>query len=152
MNQQRQRTAHIREHVTTTTYAPVFNMMMTPHYELQPAAVLPEQFYSAASEGRHESGAVALVRAILDDAIACYQKHGSARGRRHQRLAKEAEAWLFSDDAHWPFAFVNVCGALGIEPGYVRRGLQRWRRVSLSQSRPKRRLTTTVRRALPIAA
>jgi len=152
MNEQRQRTARTRERVTTSTYAPVLALMTTPHYELAPAAVLPEQFYDAASEGRHESGAVALIRAMLDDAIACYQKHGSSASKRNRRLATEAEAWLFSDDAHWPFAFVNVCGALGIEPGYVRRGLKRWRHRSLGQGQPKRYLNNSVRHALPIAA
>lgn len=152
MKTQRQRPAHMREQVPTSTYAPVLNLMATPHYELAPAAVLPEQFYDTASAGRHESGAVALIRAMLDDAIACYQKYGTAKGRHNQRLATEAEAWLLSDDDHWPFAFVNVCGALGIEPGYVRRGLKQWRRGSLAQARPKRRLTNTVCHALPIAA
>jgi len=70
MNEQRQRTAPTRERVTTSTYAPVLTLMTTPQYELAPAAVLPKQFYDSASEGRHESGEVALIRAMLDDAIA----------------------------------------------------------------------------------
>jgi hypothetical protein len=89
---------------------------------------------------------------MLDDTIACYQKHGSTANKRNRQLAKEAEAWLFSDGTHWPLSFVNVCSALGIEPGYVRRDLKRWRHPSRSQDRPKRRLTTTVRHDLPIAA
>jgi hypothetical protein len=92
---------------------------------------------------------VALIRAMLDDAIACYQKYERAKGRRNQRIATDAAAWLFSDDAHWPFAFVNVCAVLGIEPGYVRRGLKRWRHVSLAQTRPTRRRTNTARYDLP---
>lgn len=152
MNTQRQRPASKQEHGLMNASAPVFSMLPIPPYELQPAAVLPEQFYDAAHAGRHESGAVALIRAMLDDAIACYQKLGSAKGRRNQRIAKEAEAWLFSDDDHWPFAFVNVCAVLAMEPDYVRRGLKRWRRASFSQARPKRRLTGIVRHDLPIAA
>ena len=138
--------------VRISTEVTVLNMMTTPLFELSPAAGRPDQFDDAASEGRHESGAVALIRAMPDVAIACYQKHGSTANKRHRQLTKEAEAWLFSDDAHWPFSFVNVCSALGIEPGYVRRDLKRWRRTSRSQDRPKRRLTTTVRHDLPIAA
>ena len=152
MNEQQQRTTRTQAHVPARAYTPVLNMITAPPYELSPAAVLPEQFYDAARAGRHESGAVALIRAMLDDALACYQNLGSAKGRRNQRIANEAEAWLFSDEDHWPFAFVNVCAALGIEPGYVRRGLKRWRRASLTQSRPQRRLTKTVRHDLPIAA
>jgi hypothetical protein len=66
------------------------------------------------------------MRAVLDDAIDCFQKQFVAGGVRAQRLAKEAEAWLFSDDDHWPFSFVNICAALGLDPAYIRRELTRW--------------------------
>ena len=67
------------------------------------------------------------MRAVLADALGCFQKGFVRQGRRVQRLAREAEEWLFSDDARWPFSFVSICAALGLEPTYLRRGLQRWR-------------------------
>jgi hypothetical protein len=40
-------------------------------------------------------------------------------------LAREAEEWFLSNEAHWPFSFLNICSVLNLEPQYIRRGLQR---------------------------
>jgi hypothetical protein len=90
------------------------------------AAVLPVQFFSPADRSYTDRGEVALMRAVLEDALQCVAKQFSHSGRRPQRLAREAEAWFFADDDHWPFAFVNICAVLGLDPAYVRRGLTRW--------------------------
>jgi hypothetical protein len=42
-----------------------------------------------------------------------------------RRLVTDVHAWLASDDTGWPFAFVAICHALGLDPGYLRGGLQR---------------------------
>ena len=34
--------------------------------------------------------------------------------------------WIFSDDSDWPFSFVRLCHAFGVEPEYVRTVVQRW--------------------------
>ena len=47
-----------------------------------------------------------MLRAVLTDAIECYQQQFLGKEYRSERLAKEAEAWLFSNDESWPFAFV----------------------------------------------
>jgi len=95
--------------------------------ELIPEAVLPEQFYGPRRGVAHLQSQVALRCAVLDDAIKCYRKQFVPHTRRERRLATEAEAWLFSDDDRWPFSFVNICRALGLEPEYLRRGLKQWR-------------------------
>jgi len=90
-------------------------------------SVPPEQFYGlrpSLADGRPEA---ALMRAVLEDALLCFHKGLVRQGRRVQRLAREAEAWLCSDDARWPFSFVSICAVLGLEPACLRRGLQRWR-------------------------
>lgn len=94
---------------------------------LPPAAVLPEQFYGVPVNVHAARGEVALMRAVLEDAIECFQKQDLKNGRRAQRLAREAEEWLFKDDQLWPFSFLNVCNVLGIDPAYIRRGLKQWR-------------------------
>ena len=97
------------------------------HELLSYISVPPEQFYGprpSLASGRPEAE---LMRAVLADALGCFQKGFVRQGRRVQRLAREAEEWLFSDDARWPFSFVSICAALGLEPTYLRRGLQRWR-------------------------
>lgn len=74
----------------------------------------------------------ALLRAILQDAILCWQKRFTAAGQSGKRsartaqLAADAHAWLFGDEEDWPLSFVNVCAALGLNPAHVRMGLKRW--------------------------
>ena len=89
------------------------------------AAVLPEQFYNSPQYAAHAQGEAALMRAVLEDAINCFYRQFVTNTRRTLRLAKEAEEWLFSDDASWPFSFANICAVLGLEPGYIRRSLRR---------------------------
>ncbi len=90
------------------------------------AVVLPEQFHTARDQ-TPEGGEIALMRAVLEEAIACFQKQCLKSGRRAQRLANEAEEWIFSDEESWPFSFVNICAVLRLEPDYIRLKLKRWR-------------------------
>jgi hypothetical protein len=89
-------------------------------------AVLPEQFYGSHRGSAATHGEVALMRAVLDDALRCYQGKVAPTTRHVHQLAKEAETWLLNDDERWPFSFVNVCRILGLEPDYIRRGLKQW--------------------------
>jgi hypothetical protein len=128
-------------------------LLAAPHADLEETAeveslewlsdaILPEQFYGPRRGAAHTRGQVALMRAVLDDALHCYQKQFGPHTRRERRLAREAAEWLFSEDDRWPFSFVNVCRALGLEPEYLRRGLKQWRQ------RPPTVLRTKPRRAI----
>jgi len=88
--------------------------------------MIPEQISETSSGIATERPEASLMRAVLDDAIMCFQHQFVASGAQSQRLAREAERWFFSDDTDWPFAFVNICSVLGLDPGYVRRGLRSW--------------------------
>ena len=114
-------------------------------------AVLPAQFFGRPQDAAQKRGLWALMLAMLTDALECYQQQ-FLPGSRDLCLAKEAEAWLFSNDEKWPFAFVNVCTILGIEPEYIRRGLRRVRRASPATARQKLRYTPAVRRVSRITA
>ncbi|HXG21660.1 MAG TPA: hypothetical protein VNN62_21610 [Methylomirabilota bacterium] len=106
------------------------------------AAVLPEQFPGAGSTVRPRSGVVDLLCAVLEDALHCVRIPEERCTARTQRLAQEAETWLFSDDESWPFAFVNICEALGLDPAAVRRTLRRTdRRPAEAGQRTKRRVS-----------
>jgi len=96
------------------------------HEQLAGASVLPEQFFSPQTSLCTRRPVAALLRAVLEDALACFQRQFVTKGRRVQRMAQEAEAWFLSDDADWPFSFVSVCVVLGLEPESVRQGLKRW--------------------------
>ena len=119
---------------------------------LPPAAVLPEQFHRPQKSADVRGGEAALMQAVLDDALACFQKQFTAKGRRAQRLGTEAEEWFFSDDTHWPFSFVNICAVLGLDPEHVRHGLIRWPQHHPRTAPRKRRRTAPTQRSLKIAA
>ena len=106
------------------------------------AAVLPAQFHNAPVNATASSGEVALMRAVLEDAIECFQKQAFKSDRRTQRLAREAEEWLCKDDQQWPFSFLNICNVLGIDPDYIRRGLKQFRQQHLSPETQRQRETT----------
>jgi hypothetical protein len=94
---------------------------------LEPETVLPSQFFDRFQIDASLQPEKRLMLAVLEDAVGTFQKYAIAPGRRARRLFAEAEEWFNSDDASWPFAFVNVSQALGLEPLYLRAGLRRWR-------------------------
>lgn len=119
---------------------------------LSPAAVLPEQLYGLSTPLVYSPAVQALMRAVLDDALECWRKQFQSKSRRVQRLAREAEEWMLSEEANWPFSFVNICFALGLEPGYVRRRLRYWRQSPPVISRRARGHAVAKQRPLQLAA
>ena len=69
-----------------------------------------------------------LVAAILRDAIDCYVRDCFTKDRHKKRSFREAEEWFFRGDDFGVFSLENVCGILGIDPGYVRRSLLQYER------------------------
>lgn len=94
---------------------------------LPPAAVLPEQFHGRPEAGAVSQGIRALMHAVLDDALYTWKKQFLVKGRKAQRLAREAEEWFFNENDSWPFSFVCICETLDLDPDYIRRGIRRWR-------------------------
>jgi len=87
------------------------------------------------------NGEQRLLMAVLEDAIHCYQKHLLARNRNDRQLFEDAERWIMGRDAIHvshrtedspTFSFENVCEALGLDAGYLRSGLRRWRAAHLA--------------------
>ena len=68
-----------------------------------------------------------LLWAILRDGIEAYMKYATATDRRGQRLFREAREWILQDDPTWLCSFVSICHIVGLEPEYIRDGLERWR-------------------------
>jgi len=70
--------------------------------------------------------------AVLEDAVTCFQGYFAARDKTKTRLFREAEDWILQQKkSNWLFSFDNVCETLGLNPGYIRGGLQRWRTIGL---------------------
>lgn len=105
----------------------------------EPDTLVPSQFFG-------EGGAPAyqperrLMLAVMEEAIATFQRSVIAGGRRSQKLADEVEQWMDARDFSWPFSFENICQALELESDSVREGLRRWkhRELSLASSQRKR--------------
>jgi hypothetical protein len=107
------------------------------HEPLSDASVLPAQFFSPQTSLYTGRPVATLLRAVLEDALTCFQKQFVTEGRGVQRMAREAEEWFLSDDAHWPFSFVSVCAVLGLEPESVRQQLKRWSHSHLNTPQRK---------------
>jgi hypothetical protein len=91
---------------------------------LTPEWVTPQQ-HADMRRPQAETPEKRLYRAILDDALMCYQHPPNCRGHA-KRLREEAEAWLFGTEAGppWKLTFEAVCEVLGLEPKLVRARLK----------------------------
>ncbi len=69
--------------------------------------------------------------AVMEEAIATFQRSVIAGGRRSQKLADDVEQWMDARDFTWPFSFENICQALELESDSVREGLRRWKQNEL---------------------
>jgi hypothetical protein len=85
--------------------------------------VPPEEFFDSRVKLAAVCPETALMYAVLEDALLCFQKQFETEQPFAQR-AREAEDWFFSDDSRWLFSFVSVCDALGLEPKYIRTKLK----------------------------
>jgi hypothetical protein len=64
-----------------------------------------------------------LMAAVLEEALADYQRCLKARDKKGMERFADAQAWILESDSEWIFSFANCCEALGIEPDYLRQGL-----------------------------
>lgn len=95
--------------------------------ELEPEVLLPAQFFAGVRHDAALRPEKRLLLAVLEDAVGDFQRDVVATGREAKRRFDEAEAWIASEESTWPCAFVPICNALGLDAGWVRRGLWRWR-------------------------
>ena len=116
------------------------------HAQLSDASVLPEQFFTPQTSFFTGRPVAALLRAVLEDALSCFQKRFMTEERRVQREAQEAEQWFLSEDSHWPFSFVSICVVLGLEPEAIRQQLKRWSHFHPPMSKKKMRRSAPANR------
>ena len=94
---------------------------------LENEALLPVQYADLLRGGEHRPPEHRLLFAVLEDGVRCWQLHATRTTARDQRLFREVDEWVASDDDTSPFTFVVICQLFGIDPGYLRAGLRRWR-------------------------
>lgn len=104
----------------------------------QPDTLLPEQYLDTFRRKLHLEPEKKLMLAVLEDAIACFQKYVFVREGKGKILFQEAEDWIWDRNNDWLFSFANVCETLGFNPAYLRQGLVQWRAQKLeSRARAK---------------
>ena len=97
--------------------------------------LLPDQYLAAASTRvalPQRRLMMAVLQTVIDDV------HGSAHrraagheGPADRREVERARAYIESTDRSWPFSFENVCEAIGVDSGSLRRALERLLPASL---------------------
>jgi hypothetical protein len=113
----------------------------------QPDTLLPEQYLDTFRRKLHLEPEKKLMLAVLEDAIACFQKYVLARDGKGKLLFQETEEWVLDGNGDWLFSFANVCDTLGFDPEYLRRGLLDWKarrlegvfKAKVYQMAPRRR-------------
>ena len=84
-----------------------------------------------------------LLLAVLEDGVRTFQDNIFAETGKKRVLLDEAREWLFTDGFEHVFSFNSVCSSLGIDPGYVRRGLKRWEEHTRAATRKKQGASQT---------
>jgi hypothetical protein len=106
----------------------------------QGADILPSQYRDLVRKSNAFEGERNLLFAVLEDGIRRYLE--CHEGDRTSPEFLETSEWINQADGFGPFAFVNVCETLGIDPDRLRQGLNRFLVKDSSGSRqsfPSRR-------------
>ena len=113
----------------------------------QTDTLLPDQYLDTFRRKTHLAPEKRLMLAVLEDAIACFQKYLLARDGKGKALFHEAAEWIEEEEGDWLFSFENICEMLGFDPQYVRDGLIRWKEAKL-QARPQAKIYRLAPRAI----
>lgn len=92
-----------------------------------PDTLVPAQYFDRVGSDAAFQPEKRLMLAVLEEAIATFQRHAIAETRRSQRLVEEVEEWVAGTSGEWPFSFANVCAALDLDADYLRAGMTRWK-------------------------
>jgi hypothetical protein len=103
-----------------------------------PDVLTPEQYYDSRRDDSRIAPVKRLMMAVLEDALRCFQNNADAKTGARKRLFSEAEQWLCGEGGDGPFSFETVCETLGIEPQFLRSGLNQWRAQQLTGVAPRR--------------
>ena len=100
----------------------------------QPDTLLPDQYLDTFRRKLYLEPEKKLMLAVLEDAIACFQKYVSAGEGKGKALFLEAETWVETRDGEGVFSFESVCEVLGLAPEYLRRGMKEWKTRAIAQT------------------
>ena len=110
---------------------------LTPLF--QPDTLMSDEYFANYRRRIPLEPEKALLLAVLEDGVRTFQDNMFAEAGKKRALLDEAREWLFTDTAEHVFSFNSVCSSLGLDPGYVRRGLKRWEEHARAATRKKPR-------------
>lgn len=90
--------------------------------------MLPVQYLGQAGArlaGPEKRLALAVLQTVVYD---CGAAPGGPDGRtrvRDRGAYRQAMAYVASRDRSWPYSFENLCDTIGVDAGYLRRGIER---------------------------
>src|SRR5947208_13097662 len=91
-------------------------------------AMLPLQWLLSADSCQvepHKRLMAAVLQTVVDDCRgSVYRRARGCRTPVAQRDVRKATAYVASTDRGWAFSFENLCQALGLDPGRLRRELR----------------------------
>ena len=104
------------------------NLSLTEEVDLagllfQPDALLSESYLETVRRKSYLEPEKKLMLAILEDAVACYRRHGVGCKATERALFQETANWIMDEKAESVFSFQVICEVLGVNPEYVRKGL-----------------------------
>ena len=68
---------------------------------------------------------LAVLQTVVEDCWGSVYRRAAGYGTpTDQRAHEQAKAYVASTDRAWPFSFENVCEAIGLDAGSLRRALQ----------------------------
>jgi len=102
---------------------------------VEPDTMTPSQYFDKVFTESTLVPEKRLMLAVLEDAIASFQRSFIQSRNTSEPDDCDVESWLESDDMSWPFSFASICQALDMEPEYLRRGLKHWRDRAAAQGK-----------------
>lgn len=111
----------------------------------QPDTLMAEEYFGNFRRRIPLEPEKALMLSVLEDGVRCFQDNIFADGGKRRALLSEAREWLFTDDFDHVFSFSSICTALGLNPGYIRRGLKRWEEQNREAAKKKNQSATPER-------
>src|SRR5215471_2810873 len=96
---------------------PMIHVMLPVQYLRQPGKRLAEP---------EKRLALAVLQTVLYDCRGTGQRGANGRASVRNRQAYDrAMAYVASRDRSWPYSFENLCDTIGVDAGYLRRGIER---------------------------
>jgi hypothetical protein len=103
----------------------------------EPDTLAPEQFYATIRKTQFADPERRLMAAVLEDAVSCLSTKPRPCAGRKRRHFEEAHSWInAAEERDWIFSFTNVCETLGLDPSFLRRGLNRWTSLTAEKASP----------------